>query len=134
MRIEVRRWEHYASQALHGARVNDVFVKEVLRSNMTLGLLIQDLRPGTLEELTAALTQVPERVAVLWFREPGEEPSTSLADFLKTWQNVLLYNEVGPADEDRAWLGLVRIVVDFLVRIFHDETEANTTELFYEQR
>lgn len=134
VRIEVRRWEHYASRALHGARVNEVFVEEVLRSNLTLGLLIQDLRPGTLEELTAALTEVPERVAVLWFRQPGEEASASLREFLKTWQEVLLYNEVGPADEDLAWLGLTRIVIDFLVRILHDETESNTGELFYEQR
>lgn len=134
VRIEVRRWEHHSSRALHGERVNEVFVAEALRSHLILGLLIQDLRPGTLEELTAALRRVPDRVAVLWFREPGEQASTALDDFLEAWQDVLLYNEVGPADEEPAWLGLVRIVIDFLTRIFHDETEANTRELFYEQR
>jgi hypothetical protein len=108
-------------------------VDEAKQCTMTVGLLIQDLRPGTLEELTAVLKETERAVAVLWFRHPGEQPSKRLKRFLDQWQNKILYRDVGPPDQDASWLGVVRVLVDFLLKIIHEELEASR-EIFYERR
>jgi hypothetical protein len=133
IRIDINRWEHHASQRVPRGRVNDQFVAEAKKATMTVALLLQDLRPGTLAELQAVLTQTDRSVAVLWFRQPGEPASDALRRFLDRWQNQLLYNEVGDPDDETAWLGLVRVLVDFLVKIVHDELDASQ-EIFYETR
>ncbi len=133
IRIEVNRWEHHAPERVGHGRLNDQFVQEAETATMTVALLIQDLRPGTLQELRAVLTKTDRAVAVLWFRNPGEVPSDALQRFLARWQHKLLYKEVGAPDDESSWLGLVRVVVDFLLRIIHDEIHASQ-EVFYETR
>lgn len=127
-RIEVDRWEHTAPQRGETDHLNDLFVERAKRAHLTLVLLLSDIRPGTLQEVEAVLNETTDRdVAVIWFHEPGVDPTPELEAFLAARRDEILYAEVGPPDSEDAWYGLVRVVTRLLVNAFHPAPSLGAT-------
>src|SRR5947209_903654 len=58
LRLQVVRWEDYAAQrSAQGVSTNERFVQAARDSHLTVVLLIDDIRTGTLEELEAVLDE-----------------------------------------------------------------------------
>ena len=117
MRVEVVRWEMAAPHRVTTGHANDEFVERARGSHLLVALLLDEIRPGTLEELKSVLgmTSGPE-VAVLCF-ESSRPRSSALKDFLSSNKNRIIYKEAGALDSDEAWYEISRLVVDFAVRL-----------------
>ena len=116
LRFEVDRWESTAAQkAPQGAGVNEIFVQRVRNSHLTLVLLFNEIGPGTLEEIEAALEAKVVQLAVLWF-DTVEQKELSLGAlavkaYLDSHRQQILYTRITqPADSREAWLEIIRVV------------------------
>src|SRR4051812_42658952 len=66
--LALRLWEREAAQkAEPNENVNEIFVRYARESSLTIVLLIDEIRPGTMEELVAALGDDDVDLAVLIF-------------------------------------------------------------------
>lgn len=116
LRFEVDRWESTPAQkAPDGAHVNEIFVQKVRNSHLTLVLLFNEIRSGTLEEIEAALEAKVVQLAVLWFDSLESKAVSSNAldvkNFLDSHRQQLLYARVTqPTDSREAWLEIIRVV------------------------
>jgi hypothetical protein len=116
LRFEVDRWESTAPQkAPEGAPVNEIFVQRVKESHLTLVLLFNEIRPGTLDELKAALEAKVVQLAVLWFDSLIEQESSpdalEVKVFLDAHRQQILYTRVTQAVDSReGWLEMIRVV------------------------
>ena len=116
LRFEVDRWESTAAQkAPEGARVNEIFVQRVRNSHLTLVLLFNEIRPGTLEEIEAALKAKVVQLAVLWFDSLEQKELSPDALAVKTYldshrQQILYTRVTQPANSREAWLEIIRVV------------------------
>lgn len=54
-RLEIDRWEDAAPHVVDTDKVTDEFVGRALASHMVVALLLNEIRPGTFEELEAVL-------------------------------------------------------------------------------
>lgn len=129
IRIDVRRWEKHAPDR-HTTNVNDRFVEEAQRSHLVLALLLDELRAGTEEELTAVLERTEHRISLIRFRRARDEPTPELAAFLEAHRNRLLYAEVGSPGGEKAWLTLMSLVVDFCMSILKAETDQSLNPFY----
>jgi hypothetical protein len=84
VRFDVDRWERSAPhRILPGATTNEEFVARAKHAHLVLCLLGDDLRPGTREELEAALAEPDVEISVVWCVDRnGPWPDTDAGRFL----------------------------------------------------
>lgn len=110
-RLEVVRWEEFAAQRSRTGHTNDMFVDQLTDSDLIIVLLFDELRPGTKEELEAALVTEAVDIAVLKFgRRRGDADGEDVQQFLKRHRDHFLYKQITDCDSDEAWEELVRIL------------------------
>jgi len=122
VRFDVDRWEDTAPQITPG-KVNDLFVERALKSDVTIVLLQDELRPGTEGELKAVLESGGDRpqVCVLWFQPTQRASKKEVArirSLLDPLSEKMLWKDSIPLtanDPDAAFLEIVRVVVDVLL-------------------
>lgn len=130
LRFRVVRWESVPAQKAPDGNVNALFVNMARDSHLTVVLLLDQIRPGTLEEMEAVLTESDVQLAVLWFRA-GPDEAPALQEFLEKHRARLLYNATGPPDSEEAWLTMVRIITSVIVDAI---SPAEGEEVFSEVR
>ena len=115
--LSLEMWERSAAQRVSADdRVNEIFVEQVRKSALTIGLLLDEVRPGTEDELVAALNDPQVQVAIHVFdrtSDPPEHPARDVDDFLEEHREQLLYDRCGSVDGDAAWFSLVRTLLLF---------------------
>jgi hypothetical protein len=104
-------WERTAPQRAGEAGVNEMFVQRARDSHLTMVTLIDELRPGTLEEIKAVLPDRSIELAVFRFTEQtiAEAEADEVGQFLEANRDRFFYalKDGGP-DSDVAWFELVR--------------------------
>jgi hypothetical protein len=121
VRLALDMWEREAAQrASPGRKVNDLFVEKAKDSQLTLVLLLDEIRPGTREELDAALAQLGVQVALLIFERPNGpldaqkfQELNDYIDALRARDDLFYDSRCGEPDSDDAWLSLIRTLLDF---------------------
>jgi hypothetical protein len=117
VRIFVDRWEREAaSRPDEGEPVNAQFVRKALRSNITLCLLNDELRPGTREEIEAVLDTKQIDLGIVWFVDDQTWPETEVGNFLTEHQTELFVVRAGPPDGHGAIIALVRQLFLYVLR------------------
>jgi hypothetical protein len=111
-------WERAVPQRVgEDENVNDIFVEQVRHSALTIGLLLDELRPGTKEELVAAIEQPEVQVAIHIFDRPEDSADArpeEVEEFLQEYGGKIFYDDrCGPPDGDTAWFSLVRTLLGF---------------------
>jgi hypothetical protein len=129
LRVEIDRWERTAAERTFGDRVNEQFVKRALQSHRTLALLIDEVRPGTREEIEAVLASPDVDLSVLWFVERTSWPSSDAGAMLDEIKEHLFIDRAGPPDGHGAVVALVRLLMHVALS---DTTPAQ--EAFVEHR
>ncbi len=119
-RIEVVRWEAAAAQRVPSEHTNDLFVEQACRCHLVIVLLLQEIRPGTREEIQAVLDEKGIDVAVLQF---GDSPSDTqgwadLNDFLEANRERLFYKRVESLASEDAEHELLRVLIRLVIRAF----------------
>lgn len=122
VRFDVDRWEDTAPQIAPG-KVNDLFVERALRSDVTIVLLQDELRPGTEGELRAVLKSGGDRpqVCVLWFqptKKASKKEVARIRALLEPLSEKMLWKDSIPltaASPDAAFLEIVRVILDVLL-------------------
>lgn len=131
VRLALDMWEREAAQrAAPGRSVNDLFVERAKASQLTVVLLLDEIRPGTREELDAALAQLGVQVAVLVFERPDGPLDAAklqeLKDYMDTLRNEIFYDDrCGEPDSDEAWLSLVRTLLAFTLGAMRNHDPRN---------
>lgn len=121
VRLALDMWEREAAQrTAPGERVNDLFVERAKASQLTMVLLLDEIRPGTRQELDAALAQLGVQVALLIFDRPegplDAQRFQELKDYieaLRARDDIFYDGRCGEPDSDDAWLSLTRTLIDF---------------------
>lgn len=124
VRLALDMWEREAAQlAAPGSKVNDIFVERAKRSQMTLVLLLDEIRKGTREELDAVLDQVGVQVSLLIFDRPDgpldADKFDELEDYieeLRARDDVFYDRRCGEPDTDEAWLELTKTLLNLSFR------------------
>jgi hypothetical protein len=103
-------------------------------AQLTLVLLIDEIRPGTREELDAALAQVGVQVALLIFERPGGptnvEKFRELEDYitqLRLRDDLFYDRRCGEPNSDEAWLALTKTLLDFTFAAMRNHDPRNVT-------
>jgi hypothetical protein len=133
--LALETWERGAAQRVaRGRRVNDLFVDKAKAAQLTLVLLIDEIRPGTREELDAALAQVGVQVALLIFERPGGptnvEKFRELEDYitqLRLRDDLFYDRRCGEPNSDEAWLALTKTLLDFTFAAMRNHDPRNVT-------
>lgn len=123
--LSLETWERSAPQrVVEGEHVNAIFVDQVRQSALTIGLLLDEVRRGTEEELVAALDDPEIQVAIHVFDrlgDPPDRPARNVEDFLQEHAEKIFYDDrSGPADGDQAWFALVRTLLQFTLAAIRD--------------
>ena len=134
VRLALDMWERDAAQRVEpGQFVNDLFVAKARKAHLTLVLLLDEIRPGTREELEAALAAVGVQVAVLMFDRPGgseQEKIDARNDYIRRHQHKILYNDrCGHPDSDDAWIALTQTLFHFTLSAIYRRTRETLTEV-----
>jgi hypothetical protein len=117
VRLMVDRWEHESATRVNpGESVNDIFVRQAVKSSVTLCLLIGELRQGTREEIEAVLDTEGVDLAVIWFVEGGTWPAGEVGTFLCEHKDELFIVRPGPPNSNDATIGLVRQLLHFVLQ------------------
>ncbi len=107
--ISVEKWEQAPAQVTP-AGVIAKFVAQATASDLTLVLLIDELRTGTKAEVEGVL-QAGGQLSILWFNDPlNITANQDLRAFLEANKHRLLYELVGPPDSDGAWQAMIKYV------------------------
>lgn len=127
--ITVKKWEHAPAQVTPEG-VIEKFVAQAVASDLTLVLLIDELRPGTRAEVEAVLDS-GGRLSILWFNDRDNVTANQdLIDFLDSIRTRVLYAQVGRPEADSAWLGMVKHVTAIIL----DLVLADPREVLVEAR
>jgi phenylalanyl-tRNA synthetase alpha subunit len=123
--LSLQTWERSAPQRVDAdEHVNQIFIEQVRQSALTIGLLLDEVRPFTEEELVEGLDDSQVQVAIHVFdrtSEPPEHPARDVDDFLQEHRAKIFYdNRCGPADGDAAWFALVRTLLRFTFAAMRD--------------
>jgi hypothetical protein len=124
IRIEVDRWERTAPHKIvRGGSPNDEFVARAKVANLVVGILKEELRPGTKEELEAVLEddEAEVEVAIVWCADPRDDPPTEVAEWLKDRQGIALYDKAGLDDTDGPRIAFVRLMTEALLAVLRNE-------------
>jgi len=111
-RFEIDRWEDHAPQRAATENLNDEFVRCAKKSHLTLVLLLDEVRPGTREEIEGVLSETNTQLAVLRFKETdGDElADDDLRKFLEANKGKFLYKEVLGPDSDEALEAIMMVL------------------------
>jgi hypothetical protein len=113
VRLEVDSWWRTSPHRVpEGERGNTQFVERARAANMVLGLLIDDLRPGTQEELEGALDKDSTQVAVIWCVKRGGWPTTPAGDWLGPRRNALYVDQAGPLGTNGPIVSIFRLLLE----------------------
>lgn len=122
--LSLRMSERSAAQRVpEGEHVNRIFVDQVRESALTIGLLLDEVRPGTEEELVEALEDPAIQVAIHIFDrkgEPPEELAKSVEEFLAEHRDKVYYDRCGDGDSNDAWFGVLRTLLRFTFAAMRD--------------
>lgn len=117
VRLLVDRWEHESAKRLNpDESVNDIFVRQAVKSSVTLCLLINELRQGTREEIEAVLDTDDVDLAIIWFVQGGTWPAGEVGSFLCDHKHELLIVRPGLPDTNYAIIGLVRQLLNYVLQ------------------
>lgn len=117
VRFEVDRWERTAPHRLRpGESANAEFVARAETAQLVLGFLIEELGEGTREELEAVLGDDDIELSVLWCVDRDNWPDTPVGRWLHPRKNQLLIERVGPPDTDGPTVGIVRVLLEAVLR------------------
>lgn len=120
LRFECYRWEEYSPQkAPDGGKVNDIFVGRVRESHLTIVLLHDEVRPGTAEELNAALEEEEVQLAVMRFSKAEE--NGDITTLKATLSEKVLFSDTRAINSDEAWVRLARPIIRKLVDEYERE-------------
>jgi hypothetical protein len=136
VQLALEIWERTAPQQAHEGSVNDKFVEKAKNAQLTLVLLHDQLRPGTREELDAAIEASAE-VSLLCFK-----PSATLSNYrrrqlrsdIKRYERLLLYGTLGSPQSDDAWIGLTRVLFAFTLAAIRASAQPGRPEPVVERR
>jgi hypothetical protein len=119
IRLETDLWEDTSAHKVPAGKVNDEFVRRALESDLTIVLLMKELRPGTKAELNAVMDDDSTELAVLWFKPKSGKTGKNLLAQIKRFKNDkrVFINEFGDWESDDAWLGLFRAILWFFLKI-----------------
>lgn len=111
LHLRATRWENDAAQRAYGDP-NGVFRDMASSATLTVVLLHNDLRPGTRNEILAALKRPEVQIAVLCFQpEDASSPETKrLLAFLDRHKKRFLWNDTGPPGSKEASLTMLKVV------------------------
>jgi hypothetical protein len=132
IRFEVDRWERSAPhKLLPDAGPNDEFVARAKRANLVVSVLIDNLRPGTREELEAALAEDGVEVSVVWCEKRDGQPDSEVSRWLLSRQGQLFYDRAGRPDTTGPKVAFVRLITAALLTALRDYAPR---ELVHERR
>ncbi len=118
-RFRIDRWEDHAPQRAVTENLNDEFVRCAKRSHLTLVLLLNEVRPGTREEIEGVLSETTTQLAVLRFKEEdGDEiDDEDLRKFLQANRKKFLYKEVAGPDSDEALQAIMMVLAQVVADV-----------------
>jgi hypothetical protein len=99
--------------------------------SVVIVLLHDDLRPGTRGELLAVEDDSEVDLKVLWFprRRRIWRRQSSVAEFLTTRQDKILYTCLPDANSEEAWVAVVRNLVATLLKALRSEDQEPYVEV-----
>jgi hypothetical protein len=132
VQLALDTWDRAAAQQVaEDQTVNEIFVEQVHASALTIGLLLDEVRPGTEEELVAAITDPKVQVAVHVFERVGDPPehrARDVVDFLREHgAKIFVDDRCGQPDGDQAWLSLIRTLLNFTFTAMGDNDPRRST-------
>jgi hypothetical protein len=128
LHIRLFRWEDSPPQRADGDP-NAQFRELASKAHLTLVLLHDDIRPGTEEELDAALACPDVQVAVLWTGDQTSPKGKKLRSYLEAHKNSFIWEDTGAPDSERCRLSLIGIIANLLIYGLSHQVE----EPLYEQ-
>lgn len=132
VRFDVDRWERTAPhKILPGGSPNDEFVARAKRATLVVCILIDELGPGTREELEAALAQEGVELAVVWCEDREADGDTEVGRWLAAHKGEFLYDRAGRPGTDGPRIALARLVFDAALGVLSDHRQE---ELLRERR
>lgn len=116
LRFEVDRWEQAAPQRAYAGTVNDIFVDRARQSDLTLLLLLSEVRPGTREEFEAVLETNDVQLAVIWLRKDLtlDADAAKVKELLEQNRDKVYYGGAEDPESDEAWIEIVRVLSRFV--------------------
>lgn len=114
--LYVDMWERTAAQKVAGANVNAQFVTRAQKANLTLVIILDELKNGTKEELEAAVAAPGVEVSLFSFapsRNADPKQVERVKRTLRKYQDKVLYKRVGNPRSDDAWVQITRELVAF---------------------
>jgi hypothetical protein len=129
--LNVIEWRDLpARRAPGGGKTNDLHVEMAMKSAALVVLLMDEVPPGTQEELEAVLGDPGIEVVVLWLNPQGAT-DTEVARFLKEKSDVLRYKQLaGELDSEDTWVQISANLVYILLIAIGGVRESP----FYESR
>lgn len=109
--IRVVRWEQDAAHRA-GGDPNAAFRAQAASAHLTVVLLHDDIRPGTKEELEAALLEPDVQIAVVWMEptHPRRRATVALRRYLEGKKDVVIWSSTGAPGSRAATLAMMRVV------------------------
>jgi hypothetical protein len=118
------RWEDVEARAAdRGETVNDTFVQMARESSVVMVLLLDDLKPGTRDEMMAVRDDADVDLKVLWFRRARRLRlrRSSVERFLAGHQDVILHTRIDGLDSEEAWVVLTRNLIATLLKALQSD-------------
>jgi hypothetical protein len=122
-RFETVRWETAGAQRVDGATI-ERFVEQAIQCQLTIVLLVDDMRPGTRREVQAVLNHEPEKIEVAILRFTRKTERNADQDELGTYlrwirsRYKLLVRTVNRSDREQEWAEIVRTAVAALIAAY----------------
>jgi hypothetical protein len=119
--LHVVRWEQSAPHKT-GGDPNAEFRKQAKRAHITVVLLHDDIRPGTKDELEAALNADDVQVAVIWMKpkHPRAQKTVALRKYLESKKDLIIWDSTGEPGSDDAWHSMVRVLTKAALTVLRD--------------
>jgi hypothetical protein len=124
VQFPIWRWEDVEARAAdRGETVNDTFVQMARESSVVIVLLLDDLKPGTREELMAVRDDPDVDLKVLWFRRGRRLHlrQSSVEKFLNRHQDVILHTRIDGLDSEEAWVVVTRNLIATLLKALQSD-------------
>lgn len=136
--IRVVRWEQAAPHRADGDP-NRRFREEAERADVTVVLLHNDIRPGTKDEIEAALAVPDVEIAVIWMEPDSRRRRVTreLLRYLDDKKNVVVWKMTDAPGTRATSLEMYRVVSGIVLGVMRRTASrqlASGGELFYEQR
>lgn len=112
----VDRWELDAGRKTK--EMNEEFVRRVRNAHAVVVLLANQLRPGTEEEIDAALQEAKVQVSVIWMDKPEDSRKyRKLRKYLRDHSDELAYVKTGPPGSHDSICAMVDVITAALAHL-----------------